>query len=154
VASVLALVRPDAWSFPLLVHVGGAMLLVGALILSCSALVLAWRDGNPALVRLGYRSMLVGALPAWLVMRLGGEWIASKEDLTGSNAPSWVEIGFNTADIGLVLLVVATVLAGLAFRRTARNEVAGPLGRAPAGLVSLLLVAYLVAIWAMTTKPT
>lgn len=27
------------------------------------------------------------------------------------------------------------------------------LGRASTGLVSILLIAYLVAIWAMTTKP-
>jgi hypothetical protein len=152
--TAIATIRPDAWNFPLLLHLIGAMAMVGSLILAASALVLSWRDGNAALVRLGYRSLLVGALPAWLVMRVGGEWIASKEDLTGSSAPSWVKIGFNTADIGLLLLVIATVIAGLAVRRIARNEAPGPLGRAPAGLVSLLLIAYLVAIWAMTTKPT
>ena len=38
-------------------------------------------------------------------------------------------------------------------RRVRRAESPGPLARAPAGLVSLLLIAYLVAIWAMTTKP-
>ncbi len=69
-------------------------------------------------------------------------------------ALSWVKIGFNTADLGFVLLVVSTVLAGLAVRRIGRSESPGPFGRAPAGLVSLLLIAYLVAIWAMTTKPT
>ncbi len=53
-----------------------------------------------------------------------------------------------------MLLVVATVLAGLAVRRLGRAQRAGPFGRAPAGLVSLLLIAYLVAIWAMTTKPS
>jgi hypothetical protein len=152
--TAIATIRPDAWNFPLLLHLTGAMVMVGSLILAASALFVAWRDGNAALVRVGYRSLLVGALPAWLVMRVGGEWIASKEDLTGSDAPSWVTIGFNTADIGLLLLVIATVLAGLAVRRIGRNESPGPLGRAPAGLVSLLLVAYLVAIWAMTTKPT
>jgi len=85
-------------------------------------------------------------------MRAGAEWIASKEGYTDSNA-TWIGIGQSSADIGLLLLVIATVLAGLAVRRTARNEIAGPLGRVPAGLVSLLLVAYLVAIWAMTSKP-
>ncbi|HEY7150190.1 MAG TPA: hypothetical protein VH391_00770 [Solirubrobacterales bacterium] len=152
--SAIATIRPDAWNFPLLLHLIGAMAMVGCLILSASALVLAWRDGAPALVRLGYRSLLVGALPAWLLMRVGGEWVASKEDLTGSNAPSWVDIGFNTADIGLLLLVIATVTAGLAVRRIRRDQSPGPLGRVPTGLVALLLVAYLVAIWAMTTKPT
>jgi hypothetical protein len=152
--SVVAPVRPDSWDFPLLIHVLGAMLLVGTLVLAASALAFAWRDGSAPLVRLGYRSLLIGALPSWFLMRGSAEWIASKEDLTGSNAPSWVEIGFNTADIGFVLLAVSTLLAGLAVRRSGRSERPGPFGRAPAGLVSVLLVAYLVAIWAMTTKPT
>jgi hypothetical protein len=152
--TVIAAIRPDSWNLPLLLHVLGAMLLVGALVLAASALFCAWRDRNAGLVRLGYRSLLLGALPSWIVMRGAGEWIASKEDLTGSNPPSWVEVGSSTADVGLLLLVVATVLAGLAVRRTGRDESPGPLGRAPAGLVSLLLIAYLVAVWAMTTKPT
>lgn len=150
--SVVAPVRPDGWDLPLLLHVLGAMLLVGALILAASAMLFAWRDGSASLVRLGYRSLLVGALPAWVLMRGSAEWIASKEGLSDSNL-SWVQIGFNTADIGFVLLAVSTLLAGLAVRRIGRSEAPGPFGRAPAGLVSLMLIAYLVAIWAMTTKP-
>jgi hypothetical protein len=151
--SVFAIIRPDAWNFPLLLHVLGAMLLVGTLILAGSALILAWRDGNPALVRLGYRSLLVGALPAWILMRAGAEWIASKEDLTDSNA-AWIGIGQTTADLGLLLILVSTLLAGLAVRRVGRSLSPGPMARAPAGLVSLLFIAYLVAIWAMTTRPS
>jgi len=151
--SVSAIIRPDAWDFPLLLHVLGAMLLVGTLILAGSALILAWRDGNPALVRLGYRSLLVGALPAWILMRAGAEWIASKEDLTDSNV-AWIGIGQTTADLGLLLILVSTLLAGLAVRRVGRSLSPGSMARAPAGLVSLLFVAYLVAIWAMTTKPS
>jgi hypothetical protein len=151
--SVFAIIRPDAWNFPLLLHVLGAMLLVGTLVLAGSALVLAWRDGNPALVRLGYRSLLVGALPAWILMRAGAEWIASKEDLTDSNA-AWIGIGQTTADLGLLLILVSTLLAGLAVRRVGRSLSPGPMARAPAGLVSLLFIAYLVAIWAMTTRPS
>jgi hypothetical protein len=129
------------------------MVLVGALVLASSALVLAWRDGNPALVRLGYRSLLLGALPAWIVMRVGAEWIASKEGYTDSNA-TWIGIGQSSADLGLLLILVSTLLAGLAVRRIGRSLVPGPMARAPAGLVSLLIVIYLVAVWAMTTKPT
>lgn len=151
--SVVAPTRLDSWDFPLLVHVFGAMVLVGALVLASSALVLAWRDGNPALVRLGYRSLLLGALPAWIVMRVGAEWIASKEGYTDSNA-TWIGIGQSSADLGLLLILVSTLLAGLAVRRIGRSLVPGPMARAPAGLVSLLIVIYLVAVWAMTTKPT
>ena len=56
--SVLAIVRPSAWEFLLFLHVLGAMVMVGALVLAASALMLAWRDGNLALVRLGYRVTL------------------------------------------------------------------------------------------------
>ena len=148
-------IRPDAWDFPLLLHVLGAMLLVGVLVLAASALGLAWRDGSASLVRLGYRSLLIGALPAWIVMRGAAEWIADKEGLTGDEVPSWVDIGYSTAEPGLLLLLISTVLAGLAARRTRRLERLGGSGfsRASTVLVSLVLLAYLVATWAMTTKP-
>jgi hypothetical protein len=149
----VAVIRPDSWDFPLLLHVLGAMLMVGALILAGSALVFAWRRGSVALLRVGYRTMLMGALPAWVLMRVGAEWIASKEGLENSNV-SWIGIGFSTADAGLVLIVVSTLLAGLAMRRARRDEAGGGGLRWTATvLVAVLFVAYLVAIWAMTTKP-
>jgi hypothetical protein len=152
--TVIALIRPDAWNFPLLVHVLGAMLLVGALALSASALVIAWRGGEGAVVRLGFRSLWMGALPAWIVMRAGAEWIANKEGYGKSSDPSWVGIGFSTADIGLVVMLIATLLGGLGVRRLARGRGDGnALGRGAALLVALLIVGYVVAIWAMTTKP-
>jgi hypothetical protein len=150
----LAIIRPDAWNFPLFLHVLGAMLLVGTLVLATTALALAWRDGSAVLVRLGYRSLLIGALPAYVVMRVGAEWIASKEDLTGSNLPSWVDIGRNAADGGLLLILISTLLAGLAMRRARTDETPGGLGRTATVIVSLLVVIYLVAVWAMTVKPT
>lgn len=151
---MLATIRPDSWDFPLLLHVLGAMLLVGTLVLAASALILAWRDGSASLVRLGYRSLLIGALPAWIVMRGTAEWIADKEGLTGDEVPSWLDIGYGTADSGFVLLLISTVLAGLAVRRVGRAERSGGgFSRASTVLVSLVLIAYLVAIWAMTTKP-
>ena len=152
--TVIAAIRPDAWNFPLLVHVLGAMLLVGALGLSASALVIAWRGGAGGMVRLGFRSLWMGALPAWIIMRGGAEWIASKEHLQDSKA-SWIGIGFSTADIGIVVMLIATLLGGLGVRRLARDQGGGgnALGRGAALLVAVLLVAYVVAIWAMTTKP-
>lgn len=150
--TLVAAIRPDAWDFPLLLHVLGAMLLVGALVLAASALVLARRDGSAALLRLGYRSLLIGALPAWIVMRGAAEWIADKEGLTGDEVPSWVDIGYSIADTGLLLLLISTVLAGLAVRRAGTGG-GGGLNQASTVLVSLLLIAYLVAIWAMTTQP-
>jgi hypothetical protein len=153
--TVVAAIRPDSWNFALLLHVLGAMLLVGALVLAASALVLARRDGSATLLRLGYRSLLIGALPAWIVMRAAAEWIADKEELTGDDVPNWVDLGYSIADPGLVLMLAATVLAGLAMRRALRAGSAGGGGFSLTStvLVWLLVIAYLVAIWAMTTKP-
>jgi hypothetical protein len=153
--TVLATIRPDAWNFPLLLHVLGAMILVGTRVLAASALILAWRDGSASLVRLSYRSLLIGALPAWIVMRGAAEWIADKEGLTGDDVPSWVDLGYSTAEPGLLLLLISTVLAGLAVRRAGRADGSGRGGfsRTSTVLVSLVLIAYLVATWAMTTKP-
>jgi hypothetical protein len=150
--TVVAAVRPDSWNFPLLVHVLGAMVLVGALVLAASALIFAWRDGNPVLARLGYRSLLLGVLPGWIVMRVGAEWIASKEDVANSDL-AWVDIGYNAADIGLLLILVSTLLAGLAVRRERPLAGSGLAGGSTI-IVSLLLIVYLVAVWAMTAQPT
>jgi hypothetical protein len=146
---VLATVRPDDWNLPLFLHTLGAMVLVGGLVLAVASLVAAWRGGEAATVRVGYRALLLAVLPGWLVMRLAAEWILSKEGLEDANL-AWVDIGFALAEPGLLLIIVATVLAGLAARRGR----AGTGVRVAAVLVSVLVVAYLVAVWAMTTKPT
>jgi hypothetical protein len=148
-----AVIRPDGWDFPLLLHVLGSMLMVGALILAAACLLLAGRDGTASLARLGYRALLLGVLPAWVLMRAGGEWIASKEDLTDSSA-SWVRMGFTMADSGLVAILIATVLAGLAVRRAAGPGASTGPRLISGALATLLLVAYLVTVWAMTAKPT
>ena len=150
---VLAIIRPDAWNFPLLLHVLGAMLMVGSLVLAGSALAVAWRGGGDGMVRLGYRALLLGVVPSWILMRAGAEWIASKEGLENSDV-SWIGIGFSTADGGAALIIIATILAGLGMRRAARKPGSTGLGRASAVLVAVLVVAYIVALWAMTTKPT
>jgi hypothetical protein len=153
-------IRPDDWNIALLVHVFGALVLVGTLVLASSALLLAWRtSGGPAeatsLVRLGFRSLYLGVIPGYLVMRIGAEWIVSKEDLQDAKL-TWLDIGFTTADMGILVVLIGTLLAGLAVRRAGRSSESGGGGLvgAAAILATLILVAYLVAIWAMTTKPT
>ena len=148
----LAAVRPEDWDFPLFVHVAGATILVGALAAVAASLLFSWRGDGVALTRLGFWTLLLAAIPGYVVMRLGAEWVRSRE-----NAPddaSWIGIGYVTADGGLVVLVVTTVLAGLAARRLRRSPGASVLGRVAAVLTLVLVVAYGVAIWAMTTKPT
>ncbi|MGA8217846.1 MAG: hypothetical protein WB771_04720 [Solirubrobacterales bacterium] len=149
----LALIRPDAWALPLFLHIFGAMVLVGALGLSAVSLIGAWRNGSPALTRLGYMSLFYGALPGYIVFRAGAEWIADKEGLTDSNL-TWVGIGYGVSDTGFVLLLVSLAIGGVSVRRMNRGgEPSASSARIVTGLVSLVLIAYLVAVWAMTTKP-
>jgi hypothetical protein len=147
---MLAIVRPDEWNLPLLVHVAGAMALVAALVIVVALGGAALRRGDDTVVltRLAYRGLLLGVLPTYLVMRVGAEWLASEAEW---GEPTWIGIGYMTADGGLLLTIIATVLA---WRATKRAE-AGPggMGRAAVYLAGFLLLAYVVAIWAMTTKP-
>jgi heme A synthase len=149
-----AAVRPDSWNLPLFLHVLGATTLVGLLAVAVAVLIAAARAGDDrtAAVRLAFRTLLIGAIPAYLVMRIGAEWIADKEHLTDSNA-SWIGIGYSVADGGLLILIVLNVLAGLAYRRARRGGQPAALLRWTTGLTLLLIVAYGVALWAMATKP-
>lgn len=146
--------RPDGWDLPLFIHILSAMTLVGATTLAVASLAGAWKNGSLALTRLGYRALLLAVIPSWIAMRLSAQWIVDKEGLEDADL-SWIEIGFFAAEPILLLVIIATVLAGLAMRRAARGDAAGPsVGvRVATGLVSVALVAYLVAVWAMTTKP-
>jgi hypothetical protein len=154
VATVASLTRPDSWDLPLFVHILGAMILVGGLTLSAISLIAAWRSGSAALTKLGFMSLFYGALPGYIVMRAGAQWIANKEHLEDSDV-SWIGIGFGVSDLGFLVLVVSLVIGGIAVRRINRGEGGAPTisARIATGLVSLFLVACLVAVWAMTTKP-
>jgi len=148
----IALIRPDDWNFPLLLHVGGAMLLVGSLVTVAALFLLAWRGDSPGLIRLGFRTLLIAALPSYVLMRVGAEWINSKENIP--DEADWIGIGYITADGGLVFLVISTILAGVAARRAGRHPGGGgTLGRVVTVLTLVVLAAYLIAVWAMTTKP-
>jgi hypothetical protein len=152
----LAILRADDVNLPLFLHVLGAMALVGAVVLVVASLAGARGEGGAASLRLGYRSLLLVALPAWIVMRAAGEWTASEEGLTDlDSAPDWLDVGYMTAEPSFLLLIVATILAGVASRRAARAgaEDSAALGRVALVLAGLALVLYVVAIWAMTAKP-
>jgi hypothetical protein len=152
----LAAIRPDDWNFPLLLHVFGAMTLVGALVLATASLAAAWNSGSAVLTRLGFRAMLWAALPSWVISRVGAEWIADKEGYTDlDEPPNWIDIGYIVSDPGLLLLIVATILSGVGLRRASRGTgSATTLDRVATVLLAISIVGYLVAVWAMTTKPT
>jgi len=149
---MLALIRDDSWNLPLFVHVLGAMILVGGLVTGASALALAKDDAK--LLRLGFWSLMLVSFPGWIVMRIGAEWINSKEpwkDLP--DKPRWLDIGGVIADAGGLVLVVTLIIGGIGVRRLNAGKASGLL-RVTLAIALVLLAAYVVAVWAMAGKPT
>ncbi|MFL5918381.1 MAG: hypothetical protein ACJ74L_05925 [Gaiellaceae bacterium] len=142
---MVAIVRPDSWNFPLFLHVLGAMALVGA-VAALILLAAASRD-RPWLRRIAFRTMLVAVIPAWLLMRVAGQWLDSKEDIPGD--PGWLGVGFIVGDAGVLFLLLATIFAWIGARRSDRRWPA----QTVAVLAAIYLIALLVAMFAMTGKP-
>jgi hypothetical protein len=142
---MLAIIRPDAWNFPLFLHVLGAMVVTGAtaaaFITALAARRLPWLRAVLA------RTLVLAVFPAWLLMRLAGQWMDSKENIPGD--PGWLGVGFLVGDAGFVLLVVAMILGAVGVRRPQRNW---PIG-AVAVITGIYFVALIVAMVAMTGKP-
>jgi len=151
--TIVATVRPHGWDFALFLHVLGAMILVGGLLTGAACLGLA--RGDARFLRLGYRSLLAVALPGWILMRIGAEWIASKEGWThkGVPTPKWLDIGFILADAGGLILLISLIVGGIGVRRL-REGKGSSLLQTTLGLSIVLLGAYVVAVWAMAGKPT
>jgi hypothetical protein len=93
------------------------------------------------------RTLLLATFPAWLLMRLAGQWINSRENIPGD--PGWLGVGFIVGDGGLVLLVVAMILGAVGVRRPQRNW---PISTV-AVITGVYFVALIVAMVAMTGKP-
>jgi hypothetical protein len=150
--SLLAAIRPDDWNWALLVHVAGALTLVGGLLTAGAAAALARRDDTGALARLSYVTLAAVALPGFIVMRAGAQWLYDKEGFTGDDDPVWIGIGYGTSDLGALLLLVALVLGGIGLRRSRRGGGEGLL-RASGVIALVLLALYVVTVWAMAGKP-
>lgn len=152
--SELGIIRPDDWNLPLFLHILGAMVFVGALTLAATSLIAAWRSNSPTLTRLAYRTLLYAALPSYIVFRVGSEWIVDKEGLTDADL-AWIDIGYMVSDTGALLLIISLIIGGISVRKMNRGEAASAIAaRVVTGLISLILIANLVAVWAMTAKPT
>ncbi len=150
--SLLAAHRPTDWNFPLFLHVFGAMILVGGLLAGAS--LITYARGDVRSLRLGYWSLLFVAFPGYIVMRIGAQWIYSKEgweDLPGGD-PTWIGIGFIVADAGALLTLIALILGGIGVRRTRSGGGVGLL-KAAMVIAWIVLAAALVAVWAMAGKP-
>jgi hypothetical protein len=156
--TVLAATRPTGWDFPLFLHVLGAMILVGGLLTAVGMQVLAWKRRESgdlvAYSRGGFWALLTVALPGWVLMRVGSEWIRSKEGWSAEHRPTWLDIGYFMADLGFVVLLVTILVAGMGVRNVRKpGATANLLGRIATPLATILLIGYLVAVWAMTAKP-
>jgi uncharacterized membrane protein len=156
---MLALVRSGAWEWALLFHVLGAFLTIGGMTLVSAVALAAGRSGSLELRRLTFRALLVVVLPAFVLMRVAAEWVRSEDPFPDDLG--WLGVGYIVTDAGVVLLLAMLVLGWLnaraARRAEPRDHAAAP--RAPfttrilAVLAPLYLLALLVAVWAMTTKP-
>ena len=149
--TVLGAIRPDEWNWALLLHVGGAMILVGAVLTATSALVLA--RGDARLLRLGYFSLLAVGLPGWAMTFAGATWIADKEGFTGGNDPTWVGIGWGVGTFGGLLLLISLIVGGIGTYRL-RGGKGTVLLKVTMGISLVLLAGFTVTIWAMAGKPS
>jgi hypothetical protein len=147
-------VRPDDINIALVVHVLGAMVLVGGLLTAAAAAIIGWRDEGLAMRRFSYRTLLLVAFPGYIVMRIGAQWTEKKEKLdTLPEDPTWIGIGYITADLGGLLLLIALILGGIGLRRSRQGDGTGLL-KTTGVLATLLVAVYVVAVWAMGAKPT
>jgi hypothetical protein len=155
VPDVLAAIRPDEQSFALLLHLVGATVVFGALLASATSLLLA--HGEARLLRLGYFSLLLVGLPGLILMRLAGQWLYNLQhwdDLPDQiDEPAWLGIGFVVADWGGLLFLLSLALGGVGIYRLRQGKSATGLLNATMLISLVLIVAYVVAVWAMTGKP-
>ena len=148
---LLAAHRPTDWNFPLFVHVLGAMILVGGLLAGAS--LMTYARGDARFLRLGYWTLLLVAFPAYIVMRIGAQWIYSREGWEKlDDDPAWLGIGYIVADAGALLVLIALIVGGIGVRRL-RNGGGQGLLKASMVIAWIVLAAALVAVWAMAGKP-
>ncbi len=73
------------------------------------------------MLRLGYWTLVAVALPGYIILRIGAEWLYSKEgwdDLPeGVDEPAWLGIGYIIADLAALLLLVSLIVGGIGVYR-------------------------------------
>lgn len=154
--TVLASVRESSLDFPLFLHVLGAILLFGAVMSSAVLDYASLRRALPTaalLRRLAFRTTLIVVWPSYIVMRVGAEWIRSKEFPNGAPEPDWVGVGYMTADLGVLVLAALTVCAWLASRQTSEDRPKPATATIAVVIAVVFLLALAVAWFAMTAKP-
>ena len=145
--------------FPLLLHILGASILVGGLIAALTVQLVGWARETSAgalqLARVGFFSLLCVALPGWILMRVGAQWIWSEEGWDDVDTePAWLGIGWLTGDLGGLFILVSVILAGLGARRLRLSgATTSALVRIATVLTAVALIAYVITVWAMSAKP-
>ncbi len=160
------------WNFPLLVHIAGAMILVGGMIASATAFLVA--RGDVRKLRLGFYSLLFVALPGLVIAKFGATWIWSKfsgksfisSAFPSRDDPHWIMIGGTALDGGGALLVLAIILGWFGLKRldggqddflakvpVVRNMSGATLLKGSTIISVVLLVGYVLAVWAMGARP-
>jgi hypothetical protein len=153
---MLAAIRPDSVNLPLFIHVFGAMLLVGTLLAVTLVTVLGWRspENAPGLSRFALKTLLLGVLPAYILMRIGAQWTESEQNYPDDFEPAWIGVGYITADAGALLILISLILGAIGLRKLRDGSDGGVRFARIVGVISIiLLAAYVVAVWAMTAKP-
>jgi hypothetical protein len=153
---LLAAIRPDEQSFALLLHLVGATIAFGGLLACATSLLLA--HGETRLLRLGYFSLLLVTLPGWILMRLAGQWLFDQQNWSelpsNLNDPAWLKIGFIVADWGGALFLISLAVGAIGLRRLQTRNGSVALLKSTMVTSLILAVAYAVAVWAMTGKPS
>ena len=88
-------------------------------------------------------------------MRVGAEWISSKEGWDGvpeDVQPTWLSLGRAIADVGGLVLAASLVVGLVGVYRLRNGSGSGAL-KVTLALALILLAAYVVAVWAMAGKP-
>ncbi|HEV2592407.1 MAG TPA: hypothetical protein VGU02_10995 [Gaiellaceae bacterium] len=124
--------------WPLFLHVLGAMVLFGAVLAALIAIAAGHRAA-------GFKALLI-AVPAWVLMRGGAEWTYS-HGYSAVKDQTWLKLGMNVADGGLIVLLLAL---GAAYwsQRTSNPRAS----RTAAALCAVYLALLAVAWLAMTGK--
>jgi len=154
---MLAAIRDGSVNFPLFLHVLGAMLLLGTLATVAYVTIAGWRSPERAgaLSRFGLKALLIAVFPAYLLMRIGAQWTESQENFPDDFDPAWIGIGYITADIGALFVLISIILSAIGLRRSREDSTRSVSLARIVGVISVvLLAAYVVAVWAMTAKPT
>ena len=95
---------------------------------------------------------VTGEMPDAEAAALEEELFAAAADADPS-ASAFTTAGL-AADAGFLVLLITILLAGLGMRQLRKTGgTANVFGRVATPLATILLVAYLIAVWAMTTKP-